>query len=139
MPRKIGDYWGSVTSLLPLGVAGIFTASILTGASFLGGLTWQTAAYALWEQVFAIAISIWLVVWFREKYNIQSRFLRNLSDSSYGAYIIQAPVLVFLALSLQSMQLPLLLKFVVVSPIGVSLCFLFAYLIRKIPRADRVL
>ncbi len=139
LPRKTGDYWGTVTSLLPLGVAGIFTASILTGASFLGGLTWQTAAYALWEQVFAIAISIWLVVWFREKYNTQNRFLRILSDSSYTAYIVQTPVLVFLALSLQSIQLPLLLKFAIVSPIGVALCFLFAYLIRKIPKADTVL
>jgi surface polysaccharide O-acyltransferase-like enzyme len=139
LPRETGNYWGGVTSLLSLGAAGIFAASILTGASFLGGLTWQTAAYAVWEQVFAITISIWLVVWFREKHNTQSRFLRILSDSSYGAYIIQAPVLVFLALSLQSLQLPLLLKFIVVSPIGVSLCFLFAYLIKKIPKADRVL
>ncbi len=139
LPRETGNYWGSVTSLLPLGVSGIFTVSILTGASFLGGLTWQTAAYALWEQVFAIAISIWLVVWFREKHNAQSRFLRILSDSSYTAYIIQAPVLVFLALSLQSVQLPLLLKFAIVSPLGIALCFLFAYLIRKIPKADTVL
>ncbi len=139
LPRKTGDFWGGVTSLLPLGVAGIFTASILTGASFLGGLTWQTAAYALWEQVFAIAISIWLVVWFRGKHNTQSRFLRILSESSYTAYIIQAPVLVFLALSLQNFQLPLLLKFAIVSPIGVGFCFLFAYLIRKIPKADSVL
>ena len=140
LPRESGMFWGgSVASWLPLVALGIFVASILTGASFLGGLTWQTAAYALWEQVFAIAISIWLVVWFREKFNTQSRFLRILSDNSYGAYIIQAPVLVFLALSLQSIQLPLLLKFAVVSPVGVSLCFVFAYLIKKIPKADRVL
>ena len=139
LPKEIGSFWGRIASLLTLVSLGIFMASILTGASFLGGLTWQTAAYALWEQVFAIAISIWLVVWFRERHNTQSRFLRILSDSSYGAYIIQAPVLVFLALSLQSIQLPLLLKFVVVSPIGVSLCFLFAYLIKKAPKVDRVL
>jgi glucans biosynthesis protein C len=139
LPKETGNYWGTITSLLPLGVAAIFTASILTGASFLGGLTWQTAAYALWEQVFAIAISIWLLVWFREKHNTQSSFLRILSDSSYAAYIIQTPVLVFLALSLQSIQLPLILKFAIVSPIGISLCFAFAYLIRKIPKVDRVL
>ena len=139
LPRETGNYWGSITSLLPLGVAAIFTVSMLTSASFLGGLTWQTAAYAFWEQVFAIAISIWLVVWFRERYNTQSHFLRFLSESSYGAYIFQAPVLVFFALSLQSIQQPLLLKFVVVSPIGVSLCFLLAFLIKKIPKADKVL
>jgi hypothetical protein len=139
LPKETGNYWGSVTSVLPIGVGVIFTVSMLTGVSFLGGFTWLTAAYALWEQVFAVAISIWLVSWFRDKYNSQSRFLRILSDSSYAAYIIQAPVLVFLALSLQSIQLPLLLKFVLVSPIGVALCFLVAYLIKKAPKANYVL
>ena len=66
-------------------------------------------------------------------------FLKALSDNSYAAYVIQTPVLVFLALGLQSIHLPLFLKFVIVSPIGVFLCFAFAYLIRKIPKADRVL
>jgi len=80
-----------------------------------------------------------LVVWFREKQNNQSRLLKTLSDNSYAAYIIQTPVLVFLALSLRSIQLPLILKFAIVSPIGISLCFAFANLIRKIPKADRVL
>ena len=117
----------------------IFVDSELTGASFLGGLTWQTAAYALWEQVFAIAISIALVVWFRERQNNQSRLLKALSDNSYAAYVIQTPVLVFLALGLQNIHLPLFVKFVIVSPIGIFLCFAFAYLIRKIPKADRVL
>jgi glucans biosynthesis protein C len=137
--KETGTYWGTVASLLTLVSLGIFLASIFTGASFLGGLTWQTAAYALWEQVFAIAVSICLVVWFRERCNTQRRLLRTLSNSSYGAYIIQAPVLVFLALSLQSIQLPLLLKFVLVSPISVFLCFLFAFLIKRVPKVDRVL
>jgi glucan biosynthesis protein C len=132
-------YWSKVAMCLPLVVMVIFVVSELTGASFLGGLTWQTAAYAFWEQVFAIAVSISLIVLFRERRNHQGGFSKALSDSSYTAYIIQTPVLVFLALSLQSIQLPLLLKFAIVSPVGVSLCFLFAFLIRKIPKADRVL
>ena len=37
------------------------------------------------------------------------------------------------------MQLPLLLKWVVVSFIAVALCFSVAYLVRKIPKADKVL
>jgi hypothetical protein len=59
--------------------------------------------------------------------------------ASFTAYIIQVPVVVFLSLSFQSIQLPLLVKFAIVSPIGISLCFLFAYLIQKIPKADRIL
>ena len=139
LPKQTGWYWGRTAMWLTLVAMLIFVESELTDASFLGGLTWQTAAYTLWEQVFAIAISIALVVWFREKQNNQSRLLKTLSDNSYAAYIIQTPVLVFLALSLRSIQLPLILKFAIVSPIGISLCFAFAYLIRKIPKADRVL
>jgi hypothetical protein len=53
--------------------------------------------------------------------------------------IVQAPVLVFLALGLSGLDLPLLLKFALVSPVAVSLCFLIAYLLRKLPKANTVL
>jgi peptidoglycan/LPS O-acetylase OafA/YrhL len=78
-------------------------------------------------------------VWFRENVNFQNRLTKALSDSSFTAYIIQVPVLVLLALGFQSIQLPLLAKFAIVSPIGVALCFLSAYFVRKIPKANRVL
>lgn len=139
LPKEAGWYWTRIAMSLLLVSLVIFVDSELTGASFLGGFTWQTAAYSLYEQVFAIAISIAIVIWFREKQNNQSRFLKLLSDNSYAAYIIQTPVLVFLALGLESIQLPLILKFAIVSPIGIFLCFAFAYLIRKIPKANRVL
>jgi Acyltransferase family len=139
LPKETASYWGRVASWLMLVSLVIFVVSELLADSFLGGLTWETAAYAFYEQIFAIAVSIALVVRFRENQNTQSRFRKALSESSYTAYIVQTPVLVFLALSLQSIQLPLILKFAIISPIGISLCFAFAYLIRKIPKADRVL
>lgn len=80
-----------------------------------------------------------LTVWFREHANYQTRIMKALSDSSFTAYIVQVPVLVLLALSFQSIPLPLMAKFAIVSPIGVALCFFVAYLVRKIPKADRVL
>jgi len=71
--------------------------------------------------------------------NSQNRFLKALSDSSYGAYILHAPILIYLAIALQSVEMPLMLKFAVVSPVAVALCFGTAYLVRKIPKANRVL
>jgi peptidoglycan/LPS O-acetylase OafA/YrhL len=58
---------------------------------------------------------------------------------TYGAYLLQAPVLVYVAVALQGVEMPLLLKFVFVSPVAVAFCFGTAYLLRKIPKADNIL
>jgi len=142
MPKDAAHFWrriGSAALLLML-IAFVISASSAGGINLIfGGFTWQSAAYAFGEQLFCVAVCISLTIWFRERVNFQNRFTKALSDSSFAAYIIQVPVLVFLALSLQSIQLPLLLKFAIVSPIGVSLCFGFAYLIKKIPKVNKVL
>jgi glucans biosynthesis protein C len=141
LPKETGKLWSKIAVVLIAVYAVLFIPTFLTGSITLifGGLQWQAVAYAFWEQLFGIAVIISLTVWFRENVNFQNRLTKALSDSSFTAYIIQVPVLVLLALSFQSIQLPLLLKFAIVSPIGVSLCFLCAYLVRKIPKADRVL
>jgi glucans biosynthesis protein C len=141
IPKSTGRFWGKIVCgflvLLPI----IIVAGATNGdfSAFYGGFYWQAAAYAFWEQFFCVAVAISLTVWFREKLNWQNRFTKALSDSSYAAYILQAPILIYLALSLQSVQIPLLLKFAVVSPIALVLCFGIAYLIRKIPEVDTVL
>ena len=141
MPKRTGKLWGIIAIALAVVYAFTFIPNILSGEllSIFGGFTWQAITYALWEQLFGVAAMISLIVWFREHANIQTKITKALSESSYTAYIIQVPVLVLLALAFQSIQLPLMVKFVIVSPIGVSLCFLCAYLVRKIPKADRVL
>lgn len=141
MPKETGKFWSKIAVVLLPVYAVLFIPTLLTGGitSIFGGLHWQAAAYAFWEQLFGIALMISLMVWFREHLNFQNGIMKGLSDSSFTAYIIQVPVLVFLSLGLQSVQLPLIVKFAIVSPIGVSLCYLSAYLVRKIPRADRIL
>ena len=106
---------------------------------FFGGFNWQTAFFAFWEQAFAVSVSIGLIVWFREKWNFQSRLAKTLSDNSYAAYVLQTPIIIGLGLGLASIEMPLALKFLTVAPIGVALCFVIAYLVRKIPRVNRVL
>ena len=86
-----------------------------------------------------MSITIGLTVWFREKLNFQNRFFKVLSDNSYAAYVLQAPTLVGLALGLASVEMPLFLKFLAVAPIGVALCFVTAFLVRKIPKVNLVL
>ena len=140
LSKKTGQFWSKVSLALLAIIPFIFFAGVGTGGvnSFSGGFTWQAFVYAFWEQLFGVSVAIGLTVWFREKVNFQTKLTKALSDSSFTAYIMQVPVLVFLALSLQSIQLPLLLKFAIVSPIAVVLCFAVAYAIRKIPGAKRI-
>lgn len=141
MSKDTGYFWGRVAIVLLLLMPMLFlvgSAGVGLGP-FGGGWTWQAAAFAFWEQLFCIAVSIGLTVWFREKLNAQNSFTKAVTESSYAAYILQAPILVYLAVVLQSVQMPLPLKFAVVSSIAVPLCFLAGFIARKIPKANRVL
>jgi len=55
-----------------------------------------------------------------------------MSKNAYTVYIIHAPIIVFLALSLQGIIMNPLLKFALVAPLAVAVCFLIGNYIRKI-------
>ncbi len=107
-------------------------------ALLIGGLNWQAFVYALWEQFLGIAIMIALTVLFREKFNSQGSIAEAMSASVYTVYVFHAPVIVLLALSLRGVILDPLLKFVLVAPLAVSLCFLISNYIRKLPIARSI-
>jgi hypothetical protein len=141
MPKKTGLLWLRLAAVLLAAFLGVLAYSAATGMVdlFFGGVSWQAAFFAFWEQSFAVSVSIGLIVWFREKLNHQGRLAKALSDNSYAAYFVQAPILVGLALALATIQMPLAPKLVIVAPIGVALCFIVAYLVRKIPKVNSVL
>jgi glucan biosynthesis protein C len=138
---ETGKLWLRIAVILMAIFLVVLSLAALNGTVglFFGGFNWQTAFYAFWEQAFAVSVSIGLIVWFREKLNHQNHFAKTVSDNSFAAYILQAPILVGLALGLASIQMPLALKFVIVAPIGVTLCFGIAYCVRKIPGVKQVL
>ena len=138
---RTGMFWLRLAVVLVVVFLALLSVSAVTGTVdlFFGGFNWQTAVYSFWEQAFAVSVSIGLIVWFREKLNFQNRFAKMLSDNSYAAYILQAPIIVGLALGLASINMPLALKFIAVAPIAVALCFAVAYLVRKIPKVNQVL
>jgi surface polysaccharide O-acyltransferase-like enzyme len=101
--------------------------------AYAGGLTWQSFAYSTWEEFICVGMIIILLVWFREKFNRQGALTKAMSDSTYTVYFIHAPVLVFLALALKDIELYPLLKWALVSPIAIFLCFVIAFFLRKLP------
>jgi len=109
-------------------------------APFKGGLTPQSAFISIFEAVYCVAMSIMLLGLFRLHLDGQGVFGRFLSRNAYGVYIVHPLVIVPLALALSSLSLDPLLKFALLAPLAVVLCFLAAgCLLRRIPYSDRVL
>ena len=101
----------------------------------MGGVTWQSLAYSVWEQFMCMAVVVTLLVWFRIKFNRQGTLARAMSAAAYATYIFHRPTTILMALALQGIKLDLALKFVLVAPLGVALSFLVGYVVKKLPVA----
>ena len=133
-PKEKGKLWFRVSIVLIMLFPFLLELYTVTGnpTRYYGGFYWQAFTYALWEQFIGMAIIIALLSIFREKYNTRGRLLEAMSKNAYTVYIIHAPIIVFLALSLQGITMNPLLKFALVAPLAVAVCFLISNYIRKI-------
>lgn len=143
IPKAMGKLWFGIALFF---IVVLFPVVFLLGGAlegdtsvFMGGLHWQSLAFAVWEEFVGIGIIIALVVLFRERFDQQGRLAKAMSDSSYAVYFIHAPVLVFLTLALRDVRLYPLLKFALLAPVAVALCFVLAYLLRQLPGVRRIL
>ena len=142
LPAKVRRVW---TVVAPLAMVTLPVIMILGGATedtapFQGGLTLQSAVTSTYEAIYTVAMAIALLGLFRRWLDRQAGFGKFLSQNAYSVYIIHPVVIVPLAWSLAAISLDPLLKFVLVAPLAVSLCFLAAsFLLRRIPYSERVL
>jgi glucan biosynthesis protein C len=104
-----------------------------------GGLNWLSLAYSLWEGFMCVSMVIVVLAWFRKRFDHQGRLAKVMSDNCFAVYILHPLIIVPLALALSGIQLNLGLKFILVAPLAVMLCYLVAYLIRKITFVRSVL
>jgi peptidoglycan/LPS O-acetylase OafA/YrhL len=127
--------------LFPLAFSGELFSIEVTAAldNGMGNGHWQSAAYVLWDSIFAVGIVVGLVVFFRSFINGGGHFGRFLSQQSYTVYIIHIPIIVFVVYALRDVELGGILKFGLASAIVIPISFAAAYLIRKIPYATKVL
>jgi glucan biosynthesis protein C len=126
--------------LFPLALSGsLFSLELTEPAGFVGNGTWESAAYALWDSIFVVGMCLAAITFFRRFFNGESSFGRFLSQQSYAVYVIHVPIVVFLGIGLKGIELAPLLKFALAAVIAVPICFVIAYLIRKIPGVSRVL
>ncbi len=142
----LGDGQGRAWLWVALALAPLFPAMLLAGGAlegdltpFMGGVHWQALAYSVWEQFMCVAMVVGLLVLFRNRLNHQGWLGRAMSAAAYAAYVLFAPVIVLLALALSGIRLNMALKFVLVSPVAVILCFLAGHYVRKLPLARDIL
>lgn len=106
---------------------------------FMGGLTWQCFAYAIWEQMLGFSLILALFGIFKKRFNNQGKYAKQLSESAYGVYIFHTPILVGISVVFINFEIPQLLKLIVLAPIALCVCFLLAWLVKQIPGVKKVL
>jgi glucan biosynthesis protein C len=98
-----------------------------------GGLNWLSLAYSIWEGFMCVGMVITVLAWFRRRFDHQGRLARAMSETCFAVYVLHPLIIVPLALALSGIQLNLGLKFLLVAPVAVALCYLSAYYVRKLP------
>ncbi|NGX63991.1 MAG: hypothetical protein KR126chlam6_01415 [Candidatus Anoxychlamydiales bacterium] len=98
----------------------------------MGGWNWVALSYALWASFFCVAIIIALLGIFKKIFNKQNSFLKFLSSNSFGVYVFHAPILIAVSVLLKNVDLPPILKWIIVFSIVLPFVFIFVHFIRKI-------
>jgi glucans biosynthesis protein C len=139
-----GRYWGRVAliggllcwvALLAFG--GAFQGNL---KAYQGGLHWQSLGMSFWESMTGTAISMFLLVWFRERFNTQGRAARFFSANAFAVYVFHTPILIALSRWISPVPTPLLLKFAGLTLLSIVVAYaLSAAIFRKIPLLRSIL
>ncbi len=141
LPVSTGRLW------LRIAVGMIFLYPVLaitTGAAensepFMGGWTWQSLTFAIFESFLCLSMCLGLIYLFRRFWDSQGRKAVFLSHNAYGAYLIHELVITGLALAATGLAWYSLFKFGIGALLAVPVSFGLAVLLRRLPYGDRVL
>jgi surface polysaccharide O-acyltransferase-like enzyme len=101
---------------------------------------WQSLGMAFWEAMTGTAISLYLLVLFRERFNRQGSAARFFSANAFAVYVFHTPILIAFSRLFSPVQAPLLLKFLFLTLISLAVSYvLCSLLFRKLPLLRRIL
>jgi glucan biosynthesis protein C len=109
------------------------------GEPFLGGFTWQAAAYALWEAAVGTSLFITTLVLVARRRWRSNGAAASFAGASFGIYLMHGMVIIPLAIAMQPLPLHPALKWIMLSVSGVCLPWAMTLILRKVPGARRVL
>lgn len=140
--KAVGKRWLKMSSALII----LFPIIIILGGAlkdtkpFMGGLHWQSLLYSIWEAFVGTGLIAGLLVIFRDRYNHQGRLAEVMAENAFTVYIFHAPIIIFFTYMIRHITIYPIIKFALVSVLGISLCFVIShYIIRKIPFAKLIL
>lgn len=114
---------GHAAGLMAAGVAVLAPLAVISSsdvAELAGGWHWQSAVFSLGESLFTIGV---VVVVLRQFQRLATSPLRRYTRASFTAYLIQAPVVLFLGIGLRPWALAYELKFVMLAILSLVVCF----------------
>jgi glucan biosynthesis protein C len=130
-----GPFWRNCGLAALAGVAMLFVlGAIGLGGDdnpFLGGFHPQATILPLVEGVIAIGMSLWVLEWFRRRWDYATRFTRGLGRSSFAAYIVHPPVVVLLSVGLSSVAVAVEVKFLAVFALGAVASFALGWAVTR--------
>jgi glucan biosynthesis protein C len=143
-PAGMGRYWGRIALIggMILWLTGIILGGALKGdlAAYQGGLHWQSLVECCREQLVGAGLSIFLLIWFRERFNRQGKQARFFSANAFAVYVFHTPVLIALSKMMIGLHAPLLLKFLLLTLLSILVTYvLCAALLRRIPLLKNIL
>jgi hypothetical protein len=137
IPAKSGRtwLWLSIAIGVPLWAAVLVAGGALDGnqATFMGGMHWQAAVFAVWESFFCVAFGLGLLVLYRERANVANRATGFLAYTGFGAYAFHAPILVGVSVLIVGVTMHPLAKALVAASAAWALSVAFAWVVRKVP------
>lgn len=90
---------------------------------FLGGLHFEATLILLIEATLTLAMSLWVIEWFRRRGNRAGSLVPALGRASFAAYLVHVPITVLLAIILREVGVPAELKLLSVYALGVVASF----------------
>jgi surface polysaccharide O-acyltransferase-like enzyme len=108
------------------------------GKPFLGGLTWQAAAYALWEAAAGTSLFIVTLVLVARRQWRSTGAGASYAGASFGIYLMHAVVIIPLAVAMSSLPLHPALKWILLSVSGVCIPWVLTLMLRTVPGVRKV-
>lgn len=104
----------------------------------LGGFNWASVSFAILYGVVSITFTLWCLAWLRRSWPTHGPLMTKAGRGSYATYLLHPVVLVSVMLAFRAVPLGAELKFVLVSVLGVPVCFVVGYAATRLPGVGRV-
>jgi hypothetical protein len=132
IPQDVAQTWRRIAlytlpTIIPLG--------FFFQGNPTGGMNFPALFYALWEPFIAWGAILGLLVYA----NKRTSFHPTLARFAYGVFIIHPLIVVSVSVVMKDFAFPALIKFMITGTISTLICFVFVWLVIKIPFMKRVI